>query len=152
MAFFGWRRGKNKAQEYYYPRTVDFLKNNENIIQRWPYKVKTGLLSSEKYFAVLTDSRILCVDDEGSRYGIWNLDEIKVVPTNRSTSSSFSFSYGNHSYGSRYSSGTGGGVGSSNVIGDLEIIKEGKVEYVIKGVYDPDGIAYRIAAMQESQR
>jgi hypothetical protein len=150
MIFFGRRNARREDSRYFHLPTYEFLKNGEQIVEKWPYKVKTGFASSEKYFAILTNQRIICADDHGSTYGNWQLSEIKVVPTRRSTNSRNLFRYGHVNYGDGFSAGSGSGLGKSNVVGDLEVIQNGKVEYVIPNISDPDGIATRIVAMQES--
>lgn len=156
MIFFGW----------YQPRKADImmdrlppvhgLARDEQVLEVWRYKVRFGFLRRKDEVAALTNRRIIRGDAK-NRMLIqdWDINEVRVIATSRKSSSIFSYSYSHTTYdgpaGMSVSPGFGTGSGVSQVVGCLEIIKNGKVEYVIYNVLDPDGIVQRISSIVQSR-
>jgi len=160
LGLFKLKRMKSKMDDM---PVVHGLGPNEEVLDKWPYRVKTGFLRYDKLVAVLTNQRFLACDYMTRRmFFQCNLSEIVAVAKNRKMVSDFSHSFSHimynnqfgssgSSYGPSFGSSSGSSHGISQTIGDLDIMKGNKLVFWLTGLSDPDSIVERIRVIQHSR-
>ena len=151
-----YKLARVRAKERVYAR--DYITTGEQILDEWQYGVWVGFLRRQKILVVLTNERLLAVN-QGTRRQFFEakVDELSAVAKNRRTISHFSHSYsymetqrGNSGPGLGVGSGSGTSSGVARVVGDVDFFVGNKLVFWVVGVNDPDGVVETLKVIKKA--
>ena len=149
----GYESGKYISYEF--DGRIPFLINNEEVL--WHREISTGLFKKKiTAFEVITNFRVFLGSLTTYQGDYWPFilgDDVVVNNQKRISSSERNSTFtGLGRRGTFIGSSGGSSTSESETIGDVNIMAEGKIDYTIVSVEDPNGLAKLIKNLIKNQK
>lgn len=140
----------------------DYLASGEQMLEQWRYRVWTGFFRSYKVLTILTNQRLLAINQRKKTvFFESSVGNIVAVAKNRRSISHFSHNFahmtssnqsanGGPGIGLGASSGTSDGV--SRTVSDIDFFIGIKCVFWMTGVNDPDSVVETISVIRKATR